>query len=286
MFQPVNLSCYDKSQQAQGKLPVCQYWHEEDTLSDMTDIKYYDQKYLKQLMNGLDFVLRVFSKKESSESALVFVYDKVTNLYNLRQLGYSGGKDYSKEIESLENAVSVLTTSVELSTEIGQTTTVLLDELLTLGVDGRPDYKVAGATVYAENGVTGIIDTIDNSMQTATIKTVSVSISTVLYDKTSDITVLQFGDKVIQSGVITIGVVNPKVANSNNPVSLAVAMDMTTPYTIICTPSNTAEAFDRLIADYGNQTANGFEICVRNLSDDIAAENVVVSWMVIGKVSG
>lgn len=287
MFQPVNLSCYDKSQQAQGKLPVCQYWHEEDTLSDMTDIKYYDQKYLKQLMNGLDFILRVFSKKESSESALVFVYDKVTNLYNLRQLGSgSGGKDYSKEIESLENAVSVLTTSVELSTEIGQTTTVLLDELLTLGVDGRPDYKVAGATVYAENGVTGIIDTIDNSMQTATIKTVSVSISTVLYDKTSDDTVLQFGDKVIQSGVITIGVVNPKVANSNNPVSLAVAMDMTTPYTIICTPSNTAEAFDRLIADYGNQTANGFEICVRNLSEDTAAENVVVSWIVIGKVSG
>lgn len=286
MFQPVNLSCYDKSQQAQGKLPVCQYWHEEDTLSDMTDIKYYDQKYLKQLMNGLDFVLRVFSKKESSESALVFVYDKVTNLYNLRQLGCSGGKDYSKEIESLENAVSVLTTSVELSTEIGQTTTVLLDELLTLGVDGRPDYKTPGATVYAENGVTGIIDTIDNSMQTATIKTVSVSISTVLHDKTSDITVLQFGDKVIQSGVITIGVVNPKVANSNNPVSLTVAMDMTTPYTIICTPSNTAEAFDRLIADYGNQTANGFEICVRNLSEDTAAANVVVSWMVIGKVSG
>lgn len=198
MFQPVNLSCYDKSQQAQGKLPVCQYWHEEDTLSDMTDIKYYDQKYLKQLMNGLDFVLRVFSKKESSESALVFVYDKVTNLYNLRQLGSGSG----------------------------------------------------------------------------------------LQDKTSDNTVLQFGDKVIQSGVITIGVVNPNVANSNNPVSLAVAMDMTTPYSIICTPSNTVEAFDRLIADYGNQTANGFEICVRNLSDDIAAENVVVSWIVIGKVSG
>lgn len=84
-------------------------------------------------------------------------------------------EDYDAEIESLENAVSVLTTSVELSTEIGQTTTVLLDELLTLDVDGRPDYKAPGATVYAENGVTGIIDTIDNSMQTAIVKTVSVS---------------------------------------------------------------------------------------------------------------
>lgn len=95
-------------------------------------------------------------------------------VYNING-GGGGGGDYDAEIEALENAVSVLTTSVELSTEIGQTTTVLLDELLTLDVDGRPDYKAPGATVYAENGVTGIIDTIDNSAQTAVVKTVSVS---------------------------------------------------------------------------------------------------------------
>lgn len=95
-------------------------------------------------------------------------------VYNINGEG-GGGGDYDAEIEALENAVSVLTTSVELSTEIGQMTTVLLDELLTLDVDGRPDYKAPGATVYAENGVTGIIDTIDNSAQTAVVKTVSVS---------------------------------------------------------------------------------------------------------------
>lgn len=94
-------------------------------------------------------------------------------VYNIN--GGGGGGDYDAVIEALENAVSVLTTSVELSTEIGQTTVVLLDELLTLDVDGRPDYKAPGATVYAENGVTGIIDTIDASAQTAVVKTVSVS---------------------------------------------------------------------------------------------------------------
>lgn len=84
-----------------------------------------------------------------------------------------GGADYSQEIDALENAASVLTTSVELSTEIGGSTTVLFDELVSFGIDGRPDYKAPGATVYAENGAVGIIDTVDTSMQTAVVKTVS-----------------------------------------------------------------------------------------------------------------
>lgn len=88
-------------------------------------------------------------------------------------LGGGGGADYSQEIDALENAASVLTTSVELSTEIGDSTTVLFDELVSFGIDGRPDYKAPGATVYAENGAVGIIDTVDTSMQTAVVKTVS-----------------------------------------------------------------------------------------------------------------
>lgn len=87
--------------------------------------------------------------------------------------GGGGGADYSQEINALENAASVLTTSVELSTEIGGSTTVLFDELVSFGIDGRPDYKAPGATVYAENGAVGIIDTVDSSMQTAVVKTVS-----------------------------------------------------------------------------------------------------------------
>lgn len=87
--------------------------------------------------------------------------------------GGGGGADYSQEINALENAASVLTTSVELSTEIGGSTTVLFDELVSFGIDGRPDYKAPGATVYAENGAVGIIDTVDTSMQTAVVKTVS-----------------------------------------------------------------------------------------------------------------
>lgn len=86
-----------------------------------------------------------------------------------------GGADYSAEIRALENAVSVLATSAELSTEIGGTTTVALSELTAMDIDGRPSYKQAGATVYSENGVVGIIDTVDST--NAVITTVSTSAS-------------------------------------------------------------------------------------------------------------
>lgn len=76
------------------------------------------------------------------------------------------------DLSDLENAVSVLRTDVELSTEPFAETVVLLDELYTSEIDGRPDYKKPGATVYAENGIAGIIDTVDESAGTATIVTV------------------------------------------------------------------------------------------------------------------
>lgn len=79
----------------------------------------------------------------------------------------------SGDVSDLENAVSVLRTDVELSTEPFTETVVLLDELYTSEIDGRPDYKKPGATVYAENGAAGIIDTVDETAGTATIVTVS-----------------------------------------------------------------------------------------------------------------
>lgn len=91
MFKASNLSCYDKSQQAQGKMPVCQYWHEEDALQEMSDIAYYDQNYLKQLMGGIDFVLRIFSKAEIQESSVLFEFNKAVRLYEIRPIAGSGG---------------------------------------------------------------------------------------------------------------------------------------------------------------------------------------------------
>lgn len=75
-------------------------------------------------------------------------------------------------VKDLQDSVSVLTTSVELATELGGSTVVLLDELEAMEIDGRPSYKEAGATVYGENGVVGIISTVDNTNQTANVKTV------------------------------------------------------------------------------------------------------------------
>lgn len=86
--------------------------------------------------------------------------------------GGGGGADYSAEIKALENAVSVLATSVALTTEIGGKTEVVLGNLTAMDVDGRPSYKEAGATVYADNGVVGIIDSVDSI--SAIITTVSV----------------------------------------------------------------------------------------------------------------
>lgn len=97
-------------------------------------------------------------------------------VYQVKNVGGGGGGgDYDAEIEALNNAVSVLSTSVDLSAEIGGTTTVVLSELTAMDIDGRPSYKQAGATVYAENGVVGIIDTVDST--NAIITTVSTSAS-------------------------------------------------------------------------------------------------------------
>ena len=74
-------------------------------------------------------------------------------------------------VKGLQDSVSVLTTSAELSTVIGGTTTVALSDLTAMAINGRPSYKQAGATVYAGNGVVGIIDSVDST--NAIITTVS-----------------------------------------------------------------------------------------------------------------
>ena len=87
----------------------------------------------------------------------------------------SAFQELDSATKALQDSVSVLTTSAELSTEIGGTTTVALSELTAMDIDGRPSYKQAGATVYSENGVVGIIDTVDST--NAVITTVSTSAS-------------------------------------------------------------------------------------------------------------
>ena len=80
-------------------------------------------------------------------------------------------------VKDLQDSVSVLTTSAELSTGIGGTTTVALSELTAMAINGRPSYKQAGATVYAGNGVVGIIDSVDSTNAVITTVSTSVSIS-------------------------------------------------------------------------------------------------------------
>lgn len=105
--------------------------------------------------------------------------------------GGGGGADYSAEIKALENAVSVLATSVNLTTEVGGKTTVALGNLTAMDIDGRPSYKQAGATVFADNGVVGIIDSVDST--SAIITTVQYQAeqrggsSEIVWDKTKTV---------------------------------------------------------------------------------------------------
>lgn len=93
----------------------------------------------------------------------------------IKTVSLGGGGGSSADVETLKDQASVLQTSIELSEELSAVTVVMLDELVAMPIDGRPSYKKAGATVYAENGVTGIISTIDDVNGTAEIVTVSVS---------------------------------------------------------------------------------------------------------------
>lgn len=74
-------------------------------------------------------------------------------------------------LADLQDSVSILATSVQLANTIGADTVIMLDELAAMEIDGRPSYKLPGATVYAPNGQQGIIHSVDTDAQTAIVKT-------------------------------------------------------------------------------------------------------------------
>lgn len=71
----------------------------------------------------------------------------------------------------LQDSASILQTTVPLANTIGADTVIMLDELTALEIDGRPNYKEPGATVYAPKGQQGIIHSVDTENQSAIIKT-------------------------------------------------------------------------------------------------------------------
>lgn len=80
-------------------------------------------------------------------------------------------------LADLQDSVSILATSVPLANTIGADTVIMLDELTALEIDGRPNYKLPGATVFAPNGQQGIIHSVDSDNQSATVKTTVLSVS-------------------------------------------------------------------------------------------------------------
>lgn len=74
-------------------------------------------------------------------------------------------------LADLQDSVSILSTDKDLADTFGATTSLSLADLKALEIDGRPSYKLPGATVFAPNGQQGIVHSVDSESQTATVKT-------------------------------------------------------------------------------------------------------------------
>ena len=126
-------------------------------------------------------------------------------------------------LADLQDSVSILSTSVQLANSIGADTVLMLDELKAMEIDGRPSYKLPGATVYAPNGQQGILHSVDADNQTAVIKT------TVIRQSVSTDTGMR-GDYCSQYAVVKAPNGKPTVG-SNNTVNLPAGLVLECPGT-------------------------------------------------------
>lgn len=191
-------------------------------------------------------------------------------------------------VRTVENYASVLQTEM-LSEEIGDKTVVLLDELYAIAdIDGRPSHKEKGATVYAENNVTGIISSVDLVNQTAEIITISVGGGTsgLSVDTTpstqdpSSFVVYLPGGLIQMGGIADIGTMGPEVAIENTPVQFPETLadaNFIPSLTVI-----TGNGFQRIGTDVSNRSVTGFDICARNVGDE-TAQNIKIAWTVVGR---
>lgn len=197
-----------------------------------------------------------------------------------------GGESVADTVAAqLQNAVSVLHTSVELSTDLNAQTVVITDELLAYpNIDGRPNYKAAGAMVYDENGTAGIISTIVDDM--ATIITVASPASAGITTKQTpsetdpEYVIHMPKNMVIMGGINSISVLGAGVADNDIYIQLPerVLYPNYVPKLTVITASG---AFEEIAVDVGARETTGFYICARN-NDTTAIYNIQVAWEITG----
>lgn len=134
--------------------------------------------------------------------------------------------DTDTTVERLMGMCSILSTGVELANVIGNTTVIMLDELSAMDIDGRPSYKLPGATVYGPNGAQGIIDTVDEENESVTVKTTVLTRATAAY---TDIGMR--GDYCSQYAVVKAPNGKPTVG-PNNTVNLPAGLVLECPGTV------------------------------------------------------
>lgn len=209
---------------------------------------------------------------------------KVLLVYNV---GTQESEATSVDIEHLHNATSVLSTTAELATDLGQTTVVMLDELNAMEIDGRSSYKEPGATVYAEDGTTAIISHVDTENETATLVTVASPAATgVDVIKTPESGNPSYeidlpGNMVIIGGIHTINTLGPQIADNDIFIQLPRTLAHAN-YVPKITVITATGAFEEIAADVGIRETTGFYICVRN-NETTTVNNIQIAWEITGK---
>lgn len=185
----------------------------------------------------------------------------------------------------LQNAVSVLHTSQDLATDLNAETVLIIDELFAYpNIDGRPNYKAPGATVYDENGTIGIISTIVDDM--ATIITVASPASAgITTEQTPTETnpgyVMHLPKNMItQGGIHVLSVLGSGVVDNDIYITLPEKMKYAN-YVPKITVITASGAFEEIAADVGVRETDGFYICVRN-NDNTAIYDIQIAWEITG----
>ena len=184
----------------------------------------------------------------------------------------------------LQNSVSLLKTTAELSPTLEDETVVLLLELEAMStIDGRPSYKAPGAIVQGSNGVQGVISAVDQAQGTATIVTTMVA---VVNTSTSDIEAFELGGNIIFiAGTEDFGILGPKIAASHDVILPEdIAARLKDGYSITG-GIESSDQFCDVLFDFKNPTFSGFTACVKNIDPDESSTGVKLHWHIVGKLN-
>lgn len=223
MFDITKLSCVVGSIEKENPRTFVYYSSDDITVSgyfpETSDFRQGDKIIAVNIKPGID------STERLEES---YVLDFIGGKWRVFKMSSGISDSLSKDITDLQDSVSLLKTDEPLSEVFGGTTTISLDKLLAVDIDGRPSYKKPGATVYGPNGSQGIIHTAD--------ETNAVIVTTIAPTAISSDDVGMRGDYCSTYAIIDAPNGKPTVA-ANNTINIPAGLKLDIPGTV-ANPTN------------------------------------------------